>query len=267
MIKSIQIGADPELFLERDGEIISAEGLIGGTKAKPKAISKQGHCIQEDNVMVEFNIPPCETEEEFVDNINYVKEFLEVLASLQNSILNFSSSAILDKKWLKTDQAKEFGCDPDWNVYLKAPNKAPKSSTLMRTCGGHIHIGYESPTMEKSELIVFAMDAVLGLESICLDKDDQRRTMYGKAGSFRFKDYGVEYRTLSNFWIRDDTSIKWAFNKTMDAIELVNSGVIEQVIEKYGDAIESAINMNNRESAINLRIQVDKLLKSELIKK
>src|SRR5690606_5853835 len=106
-----------------------------------------------------------------------------------------------------------------------------------RTCGGHIHIGYDSPDFIVSEDIVHAMDTVLGLESINLDKDDRRREMYGKAGCFRVKDYGVEYRTLSNFWLQSDELKKWAYNKTLEAIEMVNSGDIKYIIQHYGSSI------------------------------
>ncbi len=169
MITDLLIGADPELFLEKDGEIISAEGLIGGTKYEPKPISDKGHCIQEDNIMIEFNIPASASEEDFVDNINYVKDYLEVLAEVQGGKLNFEASANLDKKYLKTEQAKMFGCEPDYNVYLKKANIAPKKGGTLRTCGGHIHIGYNNPSQDISEKIVYAMDAILGLESVTLD--------------------------------------------------------------------------------------------------
>ncbi len=39
------------------------------------------------------------------------------------------------------------------------------------------------------------------------DKDTERRGMYGKAGAFRPKPYGVEYRTLSNAWLSNDERI------------------------------------------------------------
>ena len=51
------------------------------------------------------------------------------------------------------------------------------------------------------------MDYTLGLDSLLLDSDTRRRSMYGRAGSFRFKEYGIEYRTLSNFWIKNNKSI------------------------------------------------------------
>ena len=121
--------------------------------------------------------------------------------------------------------------------------------------------------MITSELIVQALDIILGLESVILDKDARRKEMYGKAGAFRFKDYGVEYRTLSNFWIKDDNNIKWAFKKTIKAIELVETGGINLILTNYGKEIPTIINNNDREKAINLCIQIDKLLKKELIKK
>ena len=257
-MKNIKIGADPELFLERDGKVISAEGLIGGTKDDPKPISDEGHCIQEDNVMIEFNIPACDNGEDFVRHINYVKDYLAVLAITLNAKLNFSASAFLDKSELRTKQARRFGCDPDFNVYTRGFNDAPNSRTNMRTCGGHIHIGYDDPDQETSEKLVKAMDAVLGLKSLFLDGDDRRRQMYGKAGAFRFKDYGVEYRTLSNFWIANDELTSWAFNATMEAIDLVLSGDIDN-IGQYSEDIEKAINTADRSLAKDLLEKIEQI--------
>ena len=266
MITNVTIGADPELFLEKEGEIISAEGLVGGTKENPKKISELGHCVQEDNVMMEFNVPASHTVEEFKDNINYVKDYLEANAKIQGSKLNFSASAELHPRFLDTPQAKLFGCDPDYNVYLKMVNNPPMSeNNTLRTCGGHIHIGYDNPSQENSERIIYAMDIILGLESILIDKDDRRREMYGNAGSFRFKSYGVEYRTLSNFWIANDELIEWAFNNTLRAIELVNSGIVDELVKKYGSFIKETIDTNNKEDANILLGKLQKEITKKLI--
>lgn len=266
VVENLLLGADPELFLEKNGEIVSAEGLIGGTKQAPKKISYEGHAIQEDNVMIEFNIPPSYNLENFTENIQFVKDYLTTLAGVQGGSLNFSASAELDPKYLQTDQAKLFGCDPDLNVWQKCVNQAPAAGGNLRTCGGHIHIGYDNPSQEVSEKIIYAMDTVLGLESINLDKDDRRREMYGKAGCFRFKDYGVEYRTLSNFWIQSDELIEWAYEKTVKAIELVNSGKIDVIIAEMA-VIETIINNNDKEGAIKMLKQVEELLIKETIEK
>lgn len=263
-INNVLIGADPELFLAKNGVIISAEGLIGGTKQDPKAISKEGHYIQEDNIMIEFNIPPCNSSDDFILNINFVKDYLEQLARILDSELNYSASAYIDKKYLKTKQAKMFGCDPDFNVYLKDFNNPPSSKTNLRSCGGHIHIGYDNPSVEKSEQLIYAMDYCLGLDSLLLDPDNKRRKMYGNAGSFRFKDYGVEYRTLSNFWIQNEDLMKWTFNNSLKAVELVNSGNINYIIENFSDEIRNIIDKNLKENVKSLKEKIEKSLKKQI---
>lgn len=251
-VENVLIGADPELFIKKDGEIISAEGTIGGSKHSPVPIIGEGYAIQEDNVMVEFNIPACSTKESFSDAIGEVLDYLEVKYAMDNATLEIIPSARLDQKFLNTKQAKLFGCEPDFNVYLKDVNKSPSSKTNLRVCGGHIHIGYSDPSFSISEEIVQAMDIVLGLESVLLDTDTERKKMYGKAGSFRPKEYGVEYRTLSNFWIKTQSLREWAFTSTMKAIELVNEGSVSTILEKYQSSIIEAINTNNKDLATKL---------------
>lgn len=58
----------------------------------------------------------------------------------------------------------------------------------------------------------------LGVPSIVLDDDKERRSLYGSAGSFRFKEYGIEYRTLSNFWLKNKDFMSWVFDQTQLAI-------------------------------------------------
>lgn len=215
----ITVGCDPEMFLENDkGNIVSAEGLIGGTKTEPRPISDKGHSVQEDNIMVEFNIPPSKTSDDFISNINFVKDYLNDYVGQYGLKLNYLASSLISKEYLNTKQAKTFGCEPDFNVYLQDINPSPKSNTQLRSCGGHIHIGYNNPNIKTSERIVKAMDLYLGLPSVWLDPDNKRRVLYGKAGSFREKSFGLEYRTLSNFWIKDNQSIRWAFNETVKAV-------------------------------------------------
>lgn len=266
LVNNVTLGADPELFLTDGNEIISAEGIIGGTKNEPKQISEEGHAIQEDNIMVEFNIPASKTIVEFRDNINFVLDYLKTYTKQFNFELLVSASEEINSKYLNTEQAKTFGCEPDFNVYLKDVNEPPTAASNLRTCGGHIHIGYENPKIETSELIVYAMDMVLGLESMALDTDDRRREMYGKAGCFRVKDYGVEYRTLSNFWIKNDELIEWAYNKTIEAIELVNSGTLQLFLSKFENRIRECIDTNNKEEALVLLSEIKKVKQNNLIK-
>ena len=131
---------------------------------------------------------------------------------------------------------------------------------------GHISIGWDDFTQEQQVDMIKAMDATVGLESVLLDSDTERKKLYGKAGCFRFTSFGIEYRSLSNFWIKTDESLQWAWNTTMKAIDLVNSGKIEEVKE-LGNYIVEAINTNNKELAQELlnKIEVITNIKTEVL--
>jgi len=110
------IGADPELFLkDATGKFISSIDLIGGSKAYPRPIDK-GCAVQEDNVSVEFNIPPCENELDFVNSLNYTLEYLKDFAKHSGLELAIVPSAEFSDDQLEHPRAQEFGCEPDYNV-------------------------------------------------------------------------------------------------------------------------------------------------------
>lgn len=135
-IKSFTLGADPEIILKNKDEFISAEGLFGGTKANPKFISNEGHAIQEDNILVEFNIPPSHSKQEFIDNINYCKDYINSICELYGDIeMSEESFAEFNQKYLQTPQAKLFGCEPDFDVYAEDVNIPPKPSANTRSAG------------------------------------------------------------------------------------------------------------------------------------
>jgi len=116
---NITLGADPETFIQDAIEIVSAEGLTqGGTKQQPKLISEQGHMIQEDGIMFEYNIPPCSTEEDWVNNHNFCLNHLKELAARHGFTLSNKVSSEINPKYLKSIQATTFGCEPDFNVKI-----------------------------------------------------------------------------------------------------------------------------------------------------
>lgn len=254
----IKLGSDPEIFIEQNGEIVSAVGMIPGTKDEPHPITDKGHFIQTDNIAFEFNIPPCETADEYVENINFVKEHLEVLAKANNCTLSLLASSEINSIHLQTEQAQTFGCEPDLNVYLEDLNPKPDSNTNLRCVGAHVHIGYENPDFEVSERIVKMFDIFVTLPSLLKDNDERRRELYGKAGSFRVKDFGVECRALSNFWIHSDKLIKWVFNQTIKAVETVLNNEDESFIRKFSERVQEAIDSNNKEVTKLLLLEIEK---------
>lgn len=141
-------------------------------------------------------------------------------------------------------------CDPDYDVWLEDVNPRPDSNTNLRTTSGHLHFGYDNPNTHKSVEIVRAADLFLGLPSLLLDPDRERRKMYGKAGSFRFKDYGVECRVLSNFWTKDENSMTWLWNQIELMFNFLNEG--KTVSKEEGKIITQAINSYDIELAKHL---------------
>ena len=115
---------------------------------------------------------------------------------------------------------------------------------------GHIHIGYDNPDYLTSLAIIKAMDLFLGVPSIILDSDNIRRKTYGKAGAFRPKKYGVEYRTLSNFWITDQKSVNWVFKQVQKAVDFVNNKI--ELSDEDQLNIQIAINTGNTEAVLKI---------------
>jgi hypothetical protein len=263
----ITIGADPEIFISDGNEIVSAEGLTeGGTKYLPKPISEDGHAIQEDGIMFEYNIPPCTNTQEWYDAHKFCQDYLEVLASAHGYVFSKKVSDEINYEYLQTIQAKTFGCDPDYNVYLEGENPKPNEQTNLRCAGGHVAIGYPNSNVEQTEQIVKMFDMYVTLPALFKDNDTRRRELYGKAGSFRFKDpWGLECRALSNFWIHSRDTMDWVFNQTLKAVNCVLDGNSEKLIEKYSLLVREAIDTNNLVLAeelltvINITEKVEKI--------
>lgn len=67
--------------------------------------------------------------------------------------------------------------------------------------------------------MVRQLDCVLYPVSLLWDSDDKRRTLYGKIGAFRPKEYGVEYRPLSNAFLSSKEIQRYVFEVTKRAAE------------------------------------------------
>lgn len=245
------IGADPELFLvSTQGKLISSIGIIGGSKEEPRIIREDGCAVQEDNVAVEFNIPPADTVTKFLESINFNLTYLENFVREKGLSLAIHASGEFEADQLKSRKAREFGCDPDLNAWTRQPNPSPRSDNrMLRSAGGHVHVGFEGERLNPLDVIK-AMDVFLAVPSVLHDDDTRRRELYGKAGACRIKSYGVEYRTLSNFWLKTDQLKEWVFHQTHLAVAFVrNSGYISH---DEGEAIQHCINTSDKNLAVEL---------------
>ncbi|NTV78940.1 MAG: hypothetical protein HGA25_07380 [Clostridiales bacterium] len=216
-------------------------GLIGGSKEAPRPIDELGNAILEDNVAVEFNIEPATTAEQFRASIHKVLDHIRSI--LPDYILDTASAVSFPEEELNTPQAQEFGCMPDFDAWRKCVNHKPHADDEnLRSAGGHIHVG-SNIAVNNPIGVIRAMDLFLGVPSLVLDSGTLRRKLYGKAGCFRLKPYGAEYRTLSNFWIFNDSLINWAYQGTQRALEFVSTGSVIAPEHEY--MIQRCINTND----------------------
>lgn len=211
------IGADPEVFLNgtvTDGrgralryEMVPAFGKFGGNKDKPlKMVGlSEGYAYLEDNAALEFNIPPQKTAKEFSGAIFTAKNWM-VDNLLEKQNLSYSESNVLEltPKYQADPRGKEVGCMPDHDAYLNdGAKRDPFNAETLgnnRYAGGHLHLSYNVGVVPAYVGARF-LDLFVCLPWLSYDRQGARRPVYGKAGLFRPKDYGVEYRTMSNWWL------------------------------------------------------------------
>lgn len=248
----IMLGCDPEAFLATvQGELRSSIGRVGGSKVAPMPLPLgPGYAVQEDNVALEFNIPPAGDKQAFIDSIQNTLKFLGDAMHEHHGlmIVNTSAESFPDSE-LQDPAALMFGCDPDFNAWTNARNPKPKAADKnLRSCGGHIHVGYntrdETLAPGIGRTIIKNMDLHLGVPSVLMDKGEKRKELYGASGAYREKIYGVEYRTLSNFWIFSKELIGWAYDNTLRA---VNAAVVQPVLQEEDHlTVQNCINKNDK---------------------
>lgn len=230
-ITNVTIGADPELFIinEKTKKVVSSIGLIPGEKGNPyvAADMPSGFGLETDNIVAEFNIPPVSDRVSFVNNIEYMKAYIDKFVKNVNPDLGIlcAASKTVDASQLKSPQARLFGCDVDYNAYTEEANPKPEGNkTNLRSCGFHIHIGYANNNIDTSISLVKYLDMYLGIPSIIRDRDKRRRSLYGKAGCFRLTPYGVEYRVLSSATMKDINTLNFVWKQLSTAIRQCSYG-------------------------------------------
>lgn len=223
-----KIGTDPEFMLEKDGKIYSAIPILN----KKKKINYSS--FYHDNVLAECTIKPSSNKEEFLNNI---KESLYNFSKLVHPYKLISKSAhYYDKSELFSEKSFEISCDAEKCVYdLKVIHQDEQilRSTNLRTAGGHIHIG-DKILKDKYKALscVKMMDLFVGFTSIYLDKNKDavvRKKLFGKAGRFRDKNYGIEYRSISNFWLNNPYYAAFIFDLSCFVVDFIKSNKDEEL--------------------------------------
>lgn len=233
MIKNLTFGTDPEFFIlnNRLGSVISSIPLIKGTKENPESLG-DGFYLLADNVLAEGNVPPSRTVEEFIQTMDELKKRIQEYFNVKfpafadNLQLLSDDCRRMDPMFLNHPDALQFGCSPYLNAWDDKEHKASDlSSSLYRTAGFHIHIGYDLDTRlwYKSvfnKLMAKAFDLFVTIPSYSVHFDVMRFVNYGGLGQYRNTSYGLECRSLGGAFT-DSEYIPWVINQVVKMTEWV----------------------------------------------
>jgi hypothetical protein len=212
-LKHLATGCDPEGFAkhEEDGYIPACLFMEHMKGEGP---------IHADGCCVEMSIPPSKTEDEFLRVVNDWKERMEIVLEEHNLKPVYLSSVNFEKKYMRDTRTLEAGCDPDYSFYTRQRNIPVIWSDRRRVAGGHVHISWDGPkTPVVHRAVGKSFEIMHGLVGVLHDQDIVRPGLYGMAGSFRPKDYGMEIRSPSNWWLKNDDTIKFTFRCAKRAVE------------------------------------------------
>lgn len=216
-MKKFTFGSDPEFILsDEKGKLKSAIGVVGGDRKNKLGIN--GNYFFYDNVLAECTVKPSTCAKEAVENIrDSLQTYSRIVYPHRLTTIsggNFEDDELLHK------EARRSGCAVEHCAYgLKnvSPNKVKKAfrEGNFRTAGGHVHLGTPlGKTHETCIMLVRMLDLFLGVASLVLDNSPNsaaRRKIYGLAGRYRQPEYGVEYRTLGNFWLSSPRLVSLVF--------------------------------------------------------
>lgn len=265
-MKGFKFGCDPELFVvDGNGEYVSAEGLLPGTKSDPFPV--EHGAVQVDGMAAEFNIDPVTNFKDFNRNIAAVLGQLNGMLPVGYTLRAVPAVTFSESVWdASPPKAKELGCSPDFNAWTGMVNPPPHDpeNPRLRTASGHLHIGWTEDQSEANlQHIVHCQDLVkqldwfLGAWSLLEDSDATRRRLYGKAGACRYKPYGVEYRVLSNFWVLDEEKRFEVWQRMVSAIKNMRHAYVPDIAKQrrfnFNESLITSINESKLDERMAIR--------------
>lgn len=260
----LQLGCDPELFIERNGKVVGAETVI---PANGLSTQYDGKVII-DGVQAELNPAPNTCRANLGNSIKHCLERLQTTLEEKGYQISESGTVKVDKDTLEAlaPENQRLGCAPSNNLYKStATVKVTKNNQYMRSAGGHIHMAcFPDP-----KVIIPILDLFCGNTCVLIDRDPMqalRRKQYGRAGEYRTPKHGFEYRTPSNFWLRSfqlfglvSNLCRMAYRvsggtpgKYADSVTFNVETEAQEWLEKHNnrERVEEAINKNDFDLAL-----------------
>lgn len=277
--QNVIFGCDPEFFFLKDGEVVESASVIVDGKSGDRNI------IITDGVQAELNPQPDTCRQSLGLNISRCfKEIQKYLTEDKSLSADFSSLIKLSDKEFDnvSDDSKKFGCGVSYNKGEESKVNVDPLTYRSRGAGGHIHLGFKrsqwdgtcdeniKKTLTDPKGLIPLLDLLVGNTCVLLDRDKgnaERRKTYGRAGEYRMPDHGIEYRTLSNFWLRNYALMSFVMGLARYAVTIHNQSTrshnyAKMFLDKVDmKLIEKAINENDFDLAYKNFKQIEEVIK------
>jgi hypothetical protein len=235
----INLGCDPEIFLSK--KVRGRDSIVPSDAIIPREGLKCGMGqIVQDGIQVEIHpiATPCRA-----NTSNYLQACFRILDArikeadkqpgLETLKADFRQVIKLTKGEMSRllPSQKELGCMPSLNAYGRKHIQKDGSKYMIRSAAGHIHIGTDMFVSNDHGVydtahVVRILDVLVGNTAVMIDMDPlaaERRKVYGRAGEYRLPKHGLEYRTLSNFWLQDYKLMSLMFGLVKFALKVAQS--------------------------------------------
>ena len=196
------LGLDPEVFVARkDGSLLPAFEFLPEKRPSNKEFW--------DGYQAEFLVWAGGCIAQRVDSIQerlraITRKFPEGASFMPQDVVGIDLKAAK----LLPERYTMLGCDPSYHIYGDQADIPEDGCELpYRFAGGHIHFGADWIIGDKPRItqMVKDLDKILAVWSVgaaaSWESSKVRRRYYGLAGEFRTPAHGLEYRTLSNFFL------------------------------------------------------------------
>lgn len=224
----ITLGADPEIFFEKSGKILGAEKIIPSEGLGDNNYGLGGVVL--DGVQAELH-PPATYRANVILNLRRIfTQLKNHLDGIPNVKICMAEMVEITKQELDSlgEEARLLNCKPSMNIYGIKKAEVDGSKYRKRSASGHIHMTPSGAIFGRKHdnrlRLVPILDIILGNTCVMIDRDPaqvERRKLYGRVGEYRLPLYGLEYRTLSNFWLRSPILADFVFSMAEMADNIV----------------------------------------------
>ena len=242
MYRLQSVGADPEGFaLHPEAQYVPAVVFMADGKGEAP--------VHADCCCVEMVVPYAMNRTDFVTNVLTMRDEVRAMLDGYGMTPVWKTTAPMNPEFLGDHRTNQAGCDPDTNVYTGTASRPRDFPGSDRYAGGHVHVGYEgSKDSDGLKNVTKAFEILHGTVGALLDEDTKRRQMYGAAGAVRPKEYGVEIRSPSNWWVTSVSRIEFTYECVRKAVEEWHT-----LVDKVSDAvIQDVLNNRNLREARNI---------------